>query len=85
MTTTQALAKLYTKITGSEGRNSAAKIVSDLAEKWGGTGMAATATKAGLVKQAANVAGASGSNVTKAEFKALLDALIEAGIMADAD
>lgn len=43
----------------------------------------ATTTKAGLVKQSAAVAGAAGSNVTKAEFKALLDALKEAGIMAE--
>ena len=47
-------------------------------------GDVATTDKAGLVKKAANVAGASGSNVTKAEFKALLDALIAAGIMEDA-
>ena len=32
--------------------------------------------------QAANVAEAAGENVTKTEFKALLDALKEAGIMA---
>lgn len=44
----------------------------------------ASTTQAGLVKKAANVAGAAGSTVTKAEFKALLDALIEAGIMEDA-
>lgn len=46
-------------------------------------GETATTTKAGLVKQAAAVAGAAGSNVTKAEFKALLDALKAAGIMAE--
>lgn len=46
-------------------------------------GDAATTTKAGLVKKAAAVAGAAGSNVTKAEFKALLDALKAAGIMAE--
>lgn len=34
------------------------------------------------MKQAAAVAEAAGSNVTKAEFKALLDALKAAGIMA---
>ena len=34
------------------------------------------------MKQAAAVPGASGSSVTKAEFKALLDALKAAGIMA---
>lgn len=43
----------------------------------------ATTTKAGLVKQSAKVSEAAGSNVTKAEFKALLDALKEAGIMAE--
>ena len=32
MTTTKALAKLYKAIVGSEGRNSAAKIISDLAD-----------------------------------------------------
>lgn len=42
----------------------------------------ASLAAAGVVKMAENVAGASGSNVTKAEFKALLDALIAAGIMA---
>lgn len=35
-----------------------------------------------MVKQATLVAEASGENVTKAEFKALLDALKTAGIMA---
>lgn len=34
MTTTKALAKLYRTIVGSEGRNSAAKILSDLADNW---------------------------------------------------
>lgn len=34
MTTTKALAKLYKAIVGSEGRNSAAKILSDLADNW---------------------------------------------------
>ena len=37
MTTTIALAKLYKTITGSEGRNSAAKILSDLADNWSAT------------------------------------------------
>lgn len=71
MTTTKALAKLYKTITGSEGRNSAAKIISDLADNWDST--------AG--KKADAVAEAAGSNVTKAEFKALLDALKAAGLM----
>ena len=34
MTTTKALAKLYKAIVGSDGRNSAAKIISDLADNW---------------------------------------------------
>lgn len=37
------------------------------------------------LKQAENVPGAAGSTVTKAEFAALLDSLIAAGIMAAAD
>ena len=43
---------------------------------------AATTTSEGLVKMAANVAEAEGEAPTAAEFKALLDALIAAGIMA---
>lgn len=39
---------------------------------------------AGLVKQSANVAYAAGANPTAAEFKALIDALVAAGIMAAA-
>ena len=42
----------------------------------------ATKSKAGLVRQATLVAEAAGENGTKAEFKALLDALKAAGIMA---
>ena len=42
----------------------------------------ANASTIGGVKQATLVPEASGENVTKAEFKALLDALKEAGIMA---
>ncbi|MGO5442675.1 hypothetical protein ACTQXY_03990 [Faecalimonas sp. LCP19S3_D12] len=44
----------------------------------------ATKSKAGLVRQATLVAEAAGENVTKAEFKALLDSLKAAGIMASA-
>lgn len=47
-----------------------------------GNPLNATKSKAGLVKQAALVPEAAGENVTKAEFKALLDALKAAGIMA---
>ena len=36
---------------------------------------------AGLDKKAENVAEAAGQNVTAAEFKALLDALVAAGLM----
>lgn len=42
----------------------------------------ATTAKAGLVKQAANVAAAAGESPTKAEFDGLLTALKNAGIMA---
>ena len=45
---------------------------------------AATTTTAGLVKQATLVPEASAEQVSKAEFKALLDALKTAGIMASA-
>ncbi len=44
---------------------------------------AATKSALGGVKQAAVVAEASGEQVTKAEFKALLDALKAAGMMAN--
>lgn len=44
----------------------------------------ATTEAIGAVKQAALVAEAAGESVTKAEFKALLDALKAAGIMATA-
>lgn len=46
--------------------------------------VAATAETAGLVMQAANVSEAAGANPTAAEFKALLDALIAAGVVAEA-
>lgn len=42
---------------------------------------AATTTANGTVKMSANVPEAAGDNPTAAEFKALLDALIAAGIM----
>lgn len=45
----------------------------------------ATAAVAGLVKQSANVAEATGTAPTVEEFNTLLDALIEAGIMATGD
>ena len=43
----------------------------------------ATTDAPGLVKQSAAVPEATGENVTQAEFKALLDALKAAGIMAN--
>lgn len=43
----------------------------------------ATEETAGLVKMASNVSEAAGEAPTAAEFKALLDALIAAGIMAE--
>ena len=74
MTTTKALAKLYEAITGSEGRNSAAKILSDLADKWDSS----------VPKQGVAVADAA-SSPTKAEFNALLDSLRDAGVIATSD
>lgn len=44
----------------------------------------ATKAKAGLVKQAAHVADPAGETPTKAEFIALRDALVTAGLMASA-
>ena len=58
------------------------KLLLDIADRLDGLGEVATADKAGKVKMAANVAEAAGSAPTAAEFKALLDALIAAGIMA---
>lgn len=46
------------------------------------TGLAATAAKAGIAKQSTKVAEAAGSAPTKAEFDALIAALVTAGIMA---
>lgn len=74
MTTTKALAKLYKAIVGSEGRNSAAKILSDLADNW------ATAVPSASFKQGAYVADAA-SSPTKAEFNALVKSLKDAGII----
>ena len=58
------------------------QLMLDIAARLDGAVSAATKTKAGQVKQAANVAEAAGDAPTAAEFKALLDALIAAGIMA---
>lgn len=78
MTTTKALAKLYKTIVGSEGKNSTAKILSDLADNW------STAVPGADLKPADNVAKAAGTAPTKAEFDALIDALVEAGLMKSA-
>ena len=57
----------------------------DILKDFGGESTDATATKekAGIVKQCALVPNASGDNVTKEEFNALLAALKAAGIMAN--
>lgn len=58
----------------------------DILKENGGNGYvltAATKSALGGVKQCKMIAEASGENVTKAEFKALLDALKAAGIMAN--
>ncbi len=67
----------YTKLTNLE-------VTGDL--KAGGTAdlPAATTSARGTVKQGAAVADAAGDNPTAAEFKALLDSLREAGIIASA-
>lgn len=46
------------------------------------TGLASTAAKAGIAKQSTKVAAAAGSAPTKAEFDALIAALVTAGLMA---
>lgn len=58
------------------------QLMLDIADRINGTSAAATTSKAGMVKQSENVPEAAGSAPTAAEFKALLDALIAAGIMA---
>lgn len=57
----------------------------DILKDFGGESIKATATKekAGIVKQCEFVPNASGTNVTKEEFNALLAALKAAGIMAN--
>ena len=73
MTTTKALAKLYKAIVGSDGRNSAAKILSDLADNWSSS-VGKPFTPGAAVADAA-------STPTKAEFNALLKSLRDAGII----
>lgn len=61
-----------------------AERLKNIADEAGAAPANATADKAGVVKMAANVPEAAGEAPTAAEFKALLDALITAGIMAAA-
>ena len=68
----QEISSLKQKDTSIEGRVSVLE----------GKTKQATKESLGLVKQCALVAEASAENVSKAEFKALLDALKSAGIMA---
>lgn len=62
MTTTKALAKLYRAVVGEEGRNSAAKILSDLADNWSATaagGLPALPSESGDYKLTVNASGAT--------------------------
>lgn len=65
----------YTRFTNVE-------VTGDLRVSGTATIPAATASKAGAVKQGVAVANAAGSAPTAAEFKALLDSLRTAGIIA---
>ena len=65
----------YTKLTNLE-------VTGDLKKSGTASMPAATATALGAVKMASAVSEAAGDNPTAAEFKALLDALKAAGIMA---
>lgn len=84
-----ALAKIagydvdYSTVTPSVPTGTKEKLLDEIATLVSGAASItnATATTAGLVKKAANVAEAEGSAPTAAEFKALIDALIAAGIM----
>ena len=68
MTTTKALAKLYKAVVGDEGRNSAAKILSDLADNWSATAagaMPALPSASGDYKLTVNASGvASWASIT---------------------
>lgn len=85
MTTTKGLEKLYKTITGKTARNSKGNILSDLADDWATSTAtpAATTSKAGVVKQGVAVSDAASTAPTAAEFKALLDSLRDAGVIAD--
>lgn len=67
------------------GNNVKEVLLGEIAERLDGAAAApaaaATKTAAGVVKQAANVAVAADTTPTKAEFDALIAALIAAGIM----
>ena len=66
------------------GNNVKEVLLGEIAERLGGAAAApaaATKTAAGVVKKAANVAVAADTAPTKAEFDALIAALITAGIM----
>ena len=77
-------ALLNTLETNADTALSTANAAKSTADKACPKTQAANKTTLGLVKQSALVAEAAGENVTKAEFKALLDALKTAGIMASA-
>ena len=73
-----------TKLNPPAGNNVKEVLLGEIAERLGGAAAApavATKTAAGVVKQAANVAVAADTAPTKAEFDALIAALIAAGIM----
>ena len=73
-----------TELTPPVGNNVVEVLLGEIAERLGNASAApaaATATKAGVVKKAANVAAAAGSAPTKEEFDALIAALVAAGIM----
>lgn len=73
-----------TKLNPPAGNNVKEVLLGEIAERLGGASeapAAATKTTAGVVKQAANVAVAADTAPTKAEFDALIAALVAAGIM----
>lgn len=57
------------------------ELLLEIASRIGGAEAAATKTKAGVVKQAANVSAAAGDAPTATEFNNLISALVTAGIM----
>lgn len=73
-----------TKLVPPAGNNVMEVLLGEIAERLDGVAAApaaATKTAAGVVKKAANVAVAADTAPTKAEFDALIAALIAAGIM----